>query len=582
MSAAVVRVTPRQREVDALAADIAMGHVSLFVGAGLSTGAGLVGWTGLLREAGRRLGVEVRDLAQRDPLAAASHIEEKTSPRRFRQEVAAIVSAHRGPARVHALLARLPWRAIFTTNFDDLIELALDAARRHFDPIRHDEEVGAVQPQGGTPVVKFHGDIEWPPGLVLTRQDYATYRARHPALTAYFEAALATSSFLFVGFSLRDPNFLALDADVQRAVGCYRRRPWVVLPADEARRIRDDADHLGHYRILSVSHKRLPGFVEALFERAAELSAERAGEATAAIVAARDALAARVRRWPAELVELSAAALDRRPRCPAPLRTLAADVVSTARMARAFGLDDAATWRRIGVALYHLEMDDAAVGALVRAAGEDETAARALARCHWYRGDPWRVRRVVERLVARRGAVRLFDERPTDALLLGASTNHVALQHLLRGRRALALRLLRALRNDIEAWLDDPVPPAPHPPWFWRYLYHHLARALLLAVDPLRPNPDLIERARSYLVEAGARRGGMWWAQRWETLAVAATWSGELGALRRRVARAGHPELLDAIDAGAQLARALAAAARRWPRPAPEDAEGFSPTPPPA
>ena len=124
------------------------------------------------------------------------------------------------PTPSHAALVDLELSLIFTTNYDELIEAAhLQAgvhlrvsiseeqfvARRADKPLRH--------------LVKLHGSIDQPDTIVLTRSDYAKSRIERKEMLASLRSDMAEASFLFVGFSLSDPNFGLLHDDIRLVYG---------------------------------------------------------------------------------------------------------------------------------------------------------------------------------------------------------------------------------------------------------------------------------------------------------------------------------------------------------------------------
>ena len=56
-------------------------------------------------------------------------------------------------------------------------------------------------------LLKIHGDAEDPTTIVLTEDDYEQLENDHRALVAVIESLLMTSHLLFVGYSLKDPDF---------------------------------------------------------------------------------------------------------------------------------------------------------------------------------------------------------------------------------------------------------------------------------------------------------------------------------------------------------------------------------------
>src|SRR5439155_9433890 len=137
----------------------AAGECVLFVGAGLSRGAGLPDWGELIDRLAADL--HVKPPGRFDYLDLAQWHRE-----RFGQEALAAVvrETFHDPARAvrptlaHYLLLSLPIRLVITTNYDDLLERALAGLKRYPQRVVHQEEVPGTGRGLGVHVVKLHGD----------------------------------------------------------------------------------------------------------------------------------------------------------------------------------------------------------------------------------------------------------------------------------------------------------------------------------------------------------------------------------------------------------------------------------------
>ena len=115
------------------------------------------------------------------------------------------------PRATHKALGRLPFTNIWTTNFDDLLESAMPSYQVI---VREDELAGKVS--GTQPkILKIHGSLDaqgWAVGAeaVITRQDFESYQLEHPRMWSLLQATYLTQTFVFLGFSLTDPNIEVL------------------------------------------------------------------------------------------------------------------------------------------------------------------------------------------------------------------------------------------------------------------------------------------------------------------------------------------------------------------------------------
>ncbi len=131
--------------------------------------------------------------------------------------------------RSHLELVRLPLRTMFTTNYDELIELAFRQADQSLRvSVTPAEFIAHRQERPDRHLVKLHGSIDQPTSIVLTRDDYARSRRDRAEIFRFLGDELRYSRFLFVGFSLSDPNFSLVYDDARLALDGALPQSYVV------------------------------------------------------------------------------------------------------------------------------------------------------------------------------------------------------------------------------------------------------------------------------------------------------------------------------------------------------------------
>ena len=110
------------------------------------------------------------------------------------------------PGEAHTRLLRLPWRNVFTTNWDTLLERArASAAHRAYSVVRTMDEI----PLANRPrIVKLHGSFPAHFPLIVTEEDYRTYPTQFAPFVNTVQQAMMETVFCLIGFSGNDPNFL--------------------------------------------------------------------------------------------------------------------------------------------------------------------------------------------------------------------------------------------------------------------------------------------------------------------------------------------------------------------------------------
>ncbi|WP_214803710.1 SIR2 family protein [Exiguobacterium sp. ERU656] len=179
---------------------------AIFAGAGLSCGAGYVNWKTLLNDAAEELDLSI-EKEEHDLVGLAQHyINKKRSRGNLNSVIMEQFSRRAELTENHKLLAKLPIDTYWTTNYDHMIEKALDFEGRIVDVKRNQNQLTVSVADKDATVYKMHGDIDSIDKIVLTRDDYEKYNMTHPKFREILEGDLLSKTFLFIGFSFTDPN----------------------------------------------------------------------------------------------------------------------------------------------------------------------------------------------------------------------------------------------------------------------------------------------------------------------------------------------------------------------------------------
>ena len=110
------------------------------------------------------------------------------------------------PGNKHHRLLRLPWRDIFTTNWDTLLERARPSiVETGYGVVRDIADIpNSTRPR----IVKLHGCLSRASRLIVTEEDYRTYQANYAPFVNTVQQSMMETVVLLLGFSGDDPNFL--------------------------------------------------------------------------------------------------------------------------------------------------------------------------------------------------------------------------------------------------------------------------------------------------------------------------------------------------------------------------------------
>lgn len=201
----------------------ASGNGAVFVGAGLSMGAGLPSWAKLvepLRDALK--GLPERQSFTPEQIAGWYEI---TAGRRALVDFLTKQLNGAKPGNCHRLLDSLPVDLFLTTNFDDLLERSLADA----DVIVNDIDFSALDDPSRRQLIKIHGDFRDAGSIVFTRADYDHYLENRPAIAETIRLTLMRRTVLFIGYSFNDRNLTTILGQVGRRLGKLQRPLFTLL-----------------------------------------------------------------------------------------------------------------------------------------------------------------------------------------------------------------------------------------------------------------------------------------------------------------------------------------------------------------
>lgn len=207
------------------------GRAAIFAGAGLSVGAGSATWAQLLESVASDLGLPI-DSNTDLPLLAQYYYEKKKKSRAvFSTLIQKFFPTSTQPTENHKILASLPIKTYWTTNYDHLIEDALRDEGKKYEPKVTPESVSVSSGESDASVYKMHGDIVDTPNCVLIKDDFEDYADTHKAYLDNFTYDLRNKTFLFLGLSFDDPNIKYVLSYVRRLTKGNPNEHYFILKA---------------------------------------------------------------------------------------------------------------------------------------------------------------------------------------------------------------------------------------------------------------------------------------------------------------------------------------------------------------
>ena len=260
-----------QKDLKALLHQIQQGKVALFLGAGASHVAG--GPTGkklteMIKESFSNINQSLNDFIE----VCQDVIDTPPYNRNALEQFIKSTLDSLQPTRTHNIMTKYDWAAIFTTNFDDLIEVAYRTNTERLkpcQPIYSDRLQVSPSDRSKVYLFKIMGSIVAVDGesghMVLSRADYNRALTRRREYLKLLSDFIKTGTTIFIGYSFGDRLALDIIDDLIEIYG-KDRLPWSYALFDRLHEMDEKK------RYMFSSRKIIP--VECNFERFFEFLAK--------------------------------------------------------------------------------------------------------------------------------------------------------------------------------------------------------------------------------------------------------------------------------------------------------------------
>ncbi|MGB9938998.1 SIR2 family protein [Methanosarcina sp.] len=205
-------------------------NVAVFAGAGLSKNAGYADWKGLLKDIINDLGLDPDEDHELNLITIAQYHCNQAGGNRSQltQLILDYFSQTKNPTQNHKILAQLPIQTYWTTNYDKLIETALIEAKKVPDIKYTLKQLSVTRPDRDVVVYKMHGDVDHPYDVVILKDDYESYPLKMSPFISALRGDLIEKTFLFLGFSFKDPNIDYILSRVRALYENHQRRHYFI------------------------------------------------------------------------------------------------------------------------------------------------------------------------------------------------------------------------------------------------------------------------------------------------------------------------------------------------------------------
>lgn len=212
-------------------------EAALFLGAGMSSEAGLPSWKKLFEPLARELGIDL-DTTNYQLYDIAQFYANDKGISQLHKRVSAEINKIDETSETLDELTNLQCNSIWTTNFDKVIENNYYKKGKRTNIIHSEENLVSVELNKNINIFKMNGDIDNLKHAIITKKDLEEYVEKHKLLLTFFKRELVVKSFLFIGYSFTDSLVLPCISELSQAF---------------------DGEHPYHYTIMKKSNE--PDFI---------------------------------------------------------------------------------------------------------------------------------------------------------------------------------------------------------------------------------------------------------------------------------------------------------------------------------
>lgn len=196
---------------DNLKEDYKEGRLILFVGAGVSANLGLPTWSKLIDHLADELGYDP-DVFKiyGNFLVLAEYYRIKNG--NIEKLINWMCKEFNGlkidisVSKIHEFIANGNFPIVYTTNYDNLIEMSYDYYKKEYIKIVNVSDISKSTASSCREIVKFHGDFSDVNSIVLDETSYYERLQFETPLDIKLRADVLGKSVLFIGYSLQDIN----------------------------------------------------------------------------------------------------------------------------------------------------------------------------------------------------------------------------------------------------------------------------------------------------------------------------------------------------------------------------------------
>lgn len=218
-------------------------RAAIFIGTGISQPSCGIDWYALLKPLAAELGItpdnDTDNLALISQYIVNFHVGNRGP---LINEITESLTKKYALNEYHHLLRLINVSTIWTTNYDTFLERAF--GEFPVDVKVNDKDIIRKVSEYQVEIIKMHGCIDnsTHEEIVITQEDYEDFFINRPATTVRLKKDLLRKTFLFIGYSYRDPDLNNIMVEARRLAGKATQQHFMVLKKETNQQKRQRQD----------------------------------------------------------------------------------------------------------------------------------------------------------------------------------------------------------------------------------------------------------------------------------------------------------------------------------------------------
>jgi hypothetical protein len=208
-------------------------ETALFLGAGMSSSAGLPSWKELFKPLAKELKIDI-DATDYQLYDIAQFYANYKSLSELHKRILDEIKCVDDNSEALDELTNIQCSSIWTTNFDKSIENNYYKKGKKTNIISSEANLISADLNKNINIFKMNGDIDSLKNATVTKNDLENYLDSHSMLLSFFKRELIVKTFLFIGYSFTDSLVLSCISELNRIFDNNQPYHYSIMKKEES------------------------------------------------------------------------------------------------------------------------------------------------------------------------------------------------------------------------------------------------------------------------------------------------------------------------------------------------------------